>query len=135
MGEVRENIQISEAIKNWDDEDAEIDLEDLLHEHFEETRLRDWPDIANEALRLWRVMFDSDIEKFSPIDNLICAACAQVENGTIDAMASMMGVDKEGLHSALSYWIEGNGEPYSPIKSTELSDLIERVKKDEEEDN
>jgi len=132
-------IPIPESIKRWDDETYWEErgdcLEDVLHDHFQKTELRDWPDISREAVRVWGAMFDQEIEEGCAIDSLIAAACAQVEDGVIDAMARMMGVDKKALHSALAHWIESNGEPYDSIKSAELCNLIERVKKDEESDS
>jgi hypothetical protein len=128
-------IKISKVIKEWKTE--EYGAEDALMDHFEKTKLRNWYDITKEVRRVWKAMFDEIIEQGSPIDDVIAAACAQSAHGIIAAAAEMMSVKEEDLWTAVddnwtclpSSFKEGK-RPYAPIKSVELNDLIERVKKD-----
>jgi hypothetical protein len=96
--------------------------------------LRDCYEIAEEARKIWNAMFDEDVETFSPIDSIISSACIRVEMGVIEAMADMLTVDKEGLGWVLSNWTERGVNPYRPVKSQELEDLIMQVKKDVEDE-
>ena len=74
-----------------------------------------WNDgeIAEEGIRLLNVMFDLDIEQYSPIHDVIMAVAAQSANGAFSAVAQMLGVEVDDLKKAVSYWYDHKEDPPS----------------------
>lgn len=102
--------QLLEEIRNWETTDE--DLSDLLHRYFEKTGLRDWCDVAEEGRRLYAELFAIDVEKFSPMDDILSGVAAQASEGMCISMAAALGWDARILGLVLSHWNEPdeNGE-------------------------
>jgi len=122
--------KIEEALRNWDNADS--DLEDDLYRYFiNEFNRWDWADIANEARRVWQLMFDEEIEDDSPVSYIFCAIAASAYNGAMASVAAAIGVDQDGLELAASHWYENQDALPPPVTTRRgLLALIKKVKKE-----
>ena len=119
--------QLRETILAW--ETTAHDIGDALFRYLEKTGLREWTEIAEEGRTLYEAMFDTEVEEFSPIDDVIFAVAAQASDGMCASMAAMLGWDARMLGLVLSHWNEAdeNGEyKKETITLEELKALYEK---------
>ena len=84
-----------------------------------------WPyeEIADEARRVWNLMFHDQVQKGSAMDAVWTAAAAQAADGAYAAVASAIGVEGYGLREAVEPWLLNQDSPPSPISPQELFEL------------
>ena len=96
---------LKEEVKNWADEKAD-DTNNLMHRYFEAAQLRHWCEIANEAQHVYELMFNQELEEYSPLDALISGVAAQSADGVWHAVAEAFGLEKEYVHLTLAHYEE-----------------------------
>ena len=111
------------------------DPADDIHAHFMETKLRDWYSVANEARRIYNLMFvdieeENFVEDGSPLDGVWTGAAAQAADGVWAAVADALGLDKDILESALEDWYSPHGEVPPPMT---MDDFMKRYKEHEQD--
>ena len=111
-----------EELKAWDDDD--IDICDELHVHFGKWGRWDWCDIANEARRVYNVMFSDDMEDGSPIDGVITAAVAHADHMAYEAMAAALGVSATDLRCTVALWSEHQDDLPPPVSADRLMQMV-----------
>jgi hypothetical protein len=90
-------------IARWQDDD--VDEADELHAHF--TALEEagefvaWFDVASESRRLWKVMFNEDIEEHSAVDSILNAVAASGYGVAVRHVAQRLGVSTRDVMRAL----------------------------------
>lgn len=95
------------VIKNIGEED--YDIEDILNQHFDDADLWYARDIIEEVRKVFKLMFQKDLEKDSPLDYLISAAVYAGEEGILRALFCATGTNKKeqnNIRMNLSYWFE-----------------------------
>ena len=99
-----------------------------FHNHFESTNLILWMDIANEAERMWNVMFQVELEEDSTFPGLFDGIAAQAAYGAIVGVARMLGVNPEELNWAVGNWngFERKDIP-DPLQFPELQAKIHQI--------
>ena len=127
-----ENMKaLIEEIKNWDAEDAD-DTSDLLHRYFGATNLRDWCAVADEGLRVHKLMFNEEVQQYSPLDALISAVAAQSAHGVYAALAAALGLEVKYLQFVLASWDEL--EPHDPDPpAISIEEFMQRYKQEKAE--
>ena len=77
-------------------------------------------EIADEARRVWNLMFHDRVQKGSAMDAVWTAAAARAADGAYGAVASAIGVEWWGLRKAVEPWLLNQDSPPSPISPQEL---------------
>ena len=91
-------------LKNWEEEG---DYTCAIYEHMEETNLTYWPDIVYEGQRIWKLMFDEELEDDSPVDTILSGVACQAARGVEIAVARMFGLkNHNAVGLALASYIE-----------------------------
>ena len=103
-----------DRILKWDDPNDDSDTCDLIHRHFTEisATLEDWGDVADEGLRLWKLMFEEDVESQSPIDGVLAGVAAAAYELAIEHIAKQIGVSGLAVRCALEWDNAGNAEAF-----------------------
>ena len=115
-----------ESLAEWNTDD-DRDVCDDLHVYFENAFARwDWRDIADEGTSLWGLMFNQELEKYSPADGVIAAVAAQSHHGAIAAVAAALGVEIDALDCAVSPWSENQDDPPPPVGFDGLKVEVEK---------
>ena len=111
-----------ESLADWDNRKS---IEDELHYYFEDTYGGwDWCDIYREALKVWKVMFDEEIEDSSAVAAIFAAVAAQSAYGAFAAVAAAIGLDAKGLEAAVSDWYENQDDLPKPVSCEELNEKV-----------
>lgn len=109
------------------------DPADDIHSHFAASSLRDWCDVADEARRIYNLMFadieEENVEDGSPIDGVWTGAAAQAAHGVWSAVADALGLDKNILEATLEDWYFPCGEVPPPIT---MDEFIKQYKEHEQ---
>ena len=88
-----------ERLRKWGDiDEEEYDL------HFEELQSKHWIDVTDEAVRVFGLGFQAEIEDGSPIHAIIGAGCYESARGVFDTVAVVLGVDSRHLRDAVAAW-------------------------------
>ena len=81
------------------------DPADDIHAYFTASSLRDWCEVADEARRIYNLMFadteDEFVEDGAPIDGVWTGAAAQAAHGVWAAVADALGLNKNILEATL----------------------------------
>jgi hypothetical protein len=95
--------ETEKAILKWDDPEDTSDTCDLIHKHFEEHggAFSDWTEVANEGVRLYGLMFEEDVESWSPLDGVLSGVAASAYCLAIAKVAKQLGVSELAVHCAL----------------------------------
>jgi len=101
-----------QRLANWQSE--ENDYCDDIHHYFENLNVHYWPDVADEARVLWKVMFGDELEDGSPIDAIITGVAAQAADGVWRAVARAFGLNATLVECALAHWYEEYPEHETP---------------------
>lgn len=101
------------VLLDWESDDR--DPGDDLHRHFEDYGRWDWCDISDEGRRVWNLMFNDEIEEWSPQDGVFSAIAAQASHGAFAAVAAALGVDMEALRHAAAEWYENQDNLPPPV--------------------
>ena len=126
-----ENLEsLTEELINWTDEDAD-DTGNLLHRYFETTKLRHWCDVAAGGREAYALMFEEEVEAFSPLDAIIGGVAAQAAQGVWDAVADAFGLEAKYVELTLSHYVEVSPGEACPPPMT-LEEFMTRYKKDKE---
>lgn len=105
------------------------DVADDLHIYFEATGERDWMGVADEATKIYNIMFMDEHEKpinvdnESPMASVWRAASAQAAHGVWQAVADAFGLNVDVLEDVLEDWYllwDGNKTPPPPITMGEF---------------
>lgn len=110
------------------------DPADDIHAHFMAGKLRDWCEVAEEARRIYNLMFadteDEFVEDDAPLDGVWSGAAAQAAHGVWAAVADALGLNKEILESTLEDWYFLHGEVPPPMT---MDEFMERYKEHEQD--
>jgi len=95
--------ETEKKLLKWNDPGDTSDTCDLIPKHFTETQVAfsDWPDAANEGVRLYGLMFQEHIEPFSPLDGLFSGVAAAAYCLAIQQVAEQLGVTEFAVRCAL----------------------------------
>jgi len=105
---------------------------DDFHKHFAGFDRWDWIDVSRESIRVYNVMFDEEIEEFSPLEGIIEATAAQAQSGAFSMMAAAIGVNAQDLRSAIFEYSEDQDNLPPPISIEKLMDLVGVMKAERE---
>ena len=115
-----------EELKNWDNADAHVC--DDLWEHFAKQGGRTCGQTSTEALRVFNVMFNSNLDPFSNLSDLFKATANHANNLAHERIGAALGIDGDALAWALSPW---TGDQYplpGPVTFDRLLELVEEAK-------
>ncbi|MDH4216465.1 MAG: hypothetical protein OEV26_04425 [Gallionella sp.] len=97
------------------------DIGDDLHRYFEDEFGRwDWCEIYEEGIRIGNLMFEENVEKFSPRAGLLAAVAAQAARGAVAQIAACLGVERQALEHAIAEWSEDQDSLPPPISAEKL---------------
>ena len=99
------------------------DVGDILHDYMIDYGRWHWCDIADEARRVWNLMFCDWVEKDSAMDAVWTAAAAQAADGAYAAVAAALGVDRFALREAVEPWLYAQDNPPPPISPQRLLEM------------
>ena len=117
-------MQLSKMLSNRIEGRAiAYDVGDALHEYMIDYGRWHWCDIADEARRVWNLMFFDTVEKDSAMDAVWTAAAAQAADGAYAAVAAALGVDCFALREAVEPWLYAQDSPPPPISPQRLLEL------------
>ena len=119
------STETENALLSW--YDTEDDVCDALHDHFVNLDRWEWCEIADEARRVWNLMFKDEVEMHSPMDAVWTAAAAQASYGAFAAVAAALGVKTFALQEAVAPWMENQNSPPHPIPAERLMELCEEA--------
>lgn len=122
------SAQTEKALLDWENEERYVS--DDLHIHFTEFGRWDWPEIADEARRIYNFMLNEDVEEDSLIDGLFAAVAAQAAQGVFEAVAAAIGVNAEALQYVVAMWYERQDAP--PQSSVPCENLPQMCREREE---
>lgn len=112
------------VIKNIGEEDYDID--NILNDHFDDVNLWFDRDISKETRKIYMLMFQEELEEYSPLDSLISAAITAGAEGMLRSLFCATGMNKEeksNFKMNLSYWFERTkGHPKKTLTFNELKD-------------
>lgn len=123
-------------LKNW--EDGKSHLGDVLINHFKKHGARDVIMICEEALHLYKIMFDEEVSEDSSVDHIHFALAVQARNGGLAAVADCLGIKKDALQYVIDEWYflcsdsDRNDPDYPPPIST--AEFFRRIKKQTDEE-
>ncbi len=117
-------IELSGLLANRiDGRTLAYDAGEALHGYMIEHGRWQWCEIANEARRVWNLMFSDTVEKDSAMDAVWTAAAAQAADGAYAAVAAALGVDCIALRDAVEPWLLKQDSPPPPISPQRLLEL------------
>lgn len=117
-------MQMSKMLSNrLDGRAVDYDVVDALHTHMTDWDRWHWCDIADEARRVWNLMFCDTVEKDSAMDAVWTAAAAQAADGAFAAVAAALGVDRFALREAVEPWLYAQDSPPPPITPQRLLEM------------
>lgn len=109
------------------------DPADDIHAHFNSTNLRDWCEVADEARRIYNLMFadtpDEIVEDGAPIDGIWTGAAAQAAHGVWVAVADALGLEEKILQGVMEDWYMLHGDVPPPMTMDEFQ---KRYKEEEQ---
>jgi hypothetical protein len=114
------------ALLDWDNEERDICND--LHEHFAAFGRWDYTEVADEARRVWNLMFDADIEKGSPSNGVFSACAAQASHGAFSSVAAALGVDVMALKCVVEEWYEKQDKLPPPVSKDRFMTLLTEMK-------
>ena len=77
-----------------------------IRSHFETLALWHWTEVADEARKMWDVLFEDVLSTDGEVMALIDGACARSYYGAIEAVASAIGAKPNDLSKAVALWSE-----------------------------
>ena len=117
-------MQLSRMLSNrLDGRAIAYDAGEALHEYMIDYGRWHWCDIADEARRVWNLMFCDWVEKDSAMDAVWTAAADQAADGAYAAVAAALGVDRIALRDAVEPWLIKQDSPPPPISPQSLLEL------------
>ena len=105
-----------EILRDYENLSGEEFFETLL-EHFDEFDRWDDTEIADEASRVYRIIFQEDIEDDSPFTEFIRLIASAASSGVFSAFAYALDIDKAQLQIALSKFQEFRDSLPPPVSS------------------
>ena len=117
-------MQLSRMLSNrLDGRAIAYDAGEALHEYMIDYGRWHWCDIADEARRVWNLMFFDTVEKDSAMDAVWTAAAAQAADGAYASVAAALGVDFFALRDAVEPWLYAQDSPPPPISPQRLLEM------------
>lgn len=117
-------IELSRLLANRIDGHAiAYDVCEAMHNYMIEHGRWHWCEIADEARRVWNLMFYDTVEKDSAMDAVWTAAADQAADGAYAAVAAALGVDRIALRDAVEPWLIKQDSPPPPISPQSLLEL------------
>lgn len=115
------------SLNEYDDDEAEVDIEDAMHVYFKKAGPRHWCAVRDEA-RLFaaRLYEPEDFEEHSPIDSLLTATAAQAADGVWQTIAEAFGLNKECVELLLAHWHEREQDEPIPEPSISWDEFMRR---------
>ena len=109
------------------------EVADDIHTYFESTKLRDWCEVADDARRIYNLMFadipEEEVEDGAPLDGIWTGASAQAAHGVWTAVADALGLNKSVLEGVMEDWyLVGGGVP-PPMT---IDEFVKRYKETEQ---
>lgn len=103
-----EDKVFEEKLKNW--KNGNTDTYEAAMGHF--SQFGSWNDgeIAEEGVRLFNLMFEAEIEQYSPMSDIFTVVAAQSANGAFLAVAKMLGVSFYDLKEAAAHWYDNKDD-------------------------
>ena len=96
---------MEQNLVEWETNDR--DTGDDLHRYFDDEFVRwDWCEIYREGIRVGNLMFEENVEDYSPRADLLAAIAAAAADGVLAHIAACLGVGKEALQLAIAEWSE-----------------------------
>lgn len=111
-----------DELRGWEASDS--DIGDDLHVHFGKWGRWDWCDTAEEARRVYNVMFKESVEDGSAIDAVISAAVAHADGMAYEAMAAALGLNASALRVTVAEWAEKQDSPPPPVSAARLVEMV-----------
>ena len=106
------------AISLWMDDYDSCDIDDAIHEHFENwikkkkrntRRVLEWPDVSHEARRVYELLFHEKCGEFSPMTAMLCGVAAAADDLAIHNVAQHLGVSQSAVRG-VAYETKGDGD-------------------------
>lgn len=109
------------------------EVADDIHTYFESTKLRDWCEVADDARRIYNLMFadipEEEVEDGAPLDGIWTGAAAQAAHGVWAAVADALGLNKSVLEGVMEDWYLVNKDVPPPMT---IDEFVKRYKETEQ---